>query len=217
MKKLISVLIVAKTVFIQCATAQVTQLELASGFYKSGFSAFSIKPLNEKRTISISTLAFFQKFSKKEDFSFDEAGVKATAFWNFSKIVSAGPSLYYNSIAGLSTNLSLLVFHGGQKFTFIAIPSIIYSDKTNTINGEVFLQLQFIQPIKNNWHFLTYTQMLTSWNKFSTHSRSFQQLRLGVSKNNNQLGVATDVDQYGELPIVKTTIGIFVRKVFVDE
>lgn len=94
MKNVISIIIVAVTVFSQQATAQVTQLELTSGFHKGGFSAFSIKPLNEKRTLSMSTLAFFQKFHRKEDVQFDEVGVKATAFWNFSKVVSVGPSLY---------------------------------------------------------------------------------------------------------------------------
>jgi hypothetical protein len=59
--------------------------------------------------------------------------------------------------------------------------------------------------------------MLTSWNKFSTHSRSFQQVRIGVSKNNNQFGVAADFDQYGEQPIAKTSIGIFSRKVFLEK
>ena len=217
MKNIISILIVAVTVFSQQATAQVTQLELASGFYKSRFSAFSIKPLNEKKTLSFSTLAFFQKFHRREDFYFDETGVQATAYWNFSKAVSVGPSLYYNSIAGFSKKLSFLVFKGGQKFTFIAVPSIVHSDKTNNINGELFMQLQFMQPIKNDWNFLAYAQMLTNWNKFSTHSRSFQQLRIGFTKNNNQFGVAADFDEYGEKPITKTTIGVFVRKVFIEK
>jgi hypothetical protein len=148
MKNVISIIIVAVTVFSQQATAQVTQLELTSGFHKGGFSAFSIKPLNEKRTLSMSTLAFFQKFHRKEDVQFDEVGVKATAFWNFSKVVSVGPSLYYNSIAGLSTNLSFLVFKGGQKFTFIAVPSIVHSDKTNTINGDIFCNCNLYTQLK---------------------------------------------------------------------
>ncbi len=214
MKKIVSILIIAAITFSQQATAQVTQLELASGFHKSGFSSFSIKPLNEKKTFSFSTLAFFQKFQRKEDFPFDETGVQATAYWNFSKTVSMGPSLYYNSAAGFSERLSFLVFKGGKKIVFVAVPSIAHSENTNDINGDIFIQAQFMQPIKNEWNFLMYTQLLTNWNKFSTHARSFQQLRIGLSHNNNQFGIAADFDEYGNTPVTKTTIGVFARKVF---
>jgi hypothetical protein len=217
MKKIVLIFAVAVITFCQKTEAQVTQLELVAGFYKSEFSSFSMKPLNEKKTFSFSTLAFFQKYHRSEDLIFDETGVQATAYWNFSKAVSMGPSLYYNSAAGFSERFSFLVFKGGDKIVFIAVPSIVYTENTNDINGDLFIQIQFMQPLKKEWSFIGYTQLLTNWNKFSTHSRSFQQLRIGLSHNNNQFGIAADFDQYGEKPITKTTIGVFVRKVFIEK
>src|SRR5215470_9074096 len=83
-------------------TAQVTQLELTMGFYKSDFSSLTIKPLDDRNKFSISTLAFFQKFYRKEDFPFDETGVQTSVYWNLTKNLGVGPSLYYNSVAGFS-------------------------------------------------------------------------------------------------------------------
>jgi len=78
-------------IFSKSATAQVTQLELTMGFYKSDFSSLTIKSLDDKHRFSISTLAFFQKFYRKEDFPFDETGVQTSVYWNFAKNLSVVP------------------------------------------------------------------------------------------------------------------------------
>src|SRR6185295_6527440 len=100
-------------IFSKSITAQVTQFELMMGFYKSEFSSSTIKPLDSKNKFSISTFAFFQKFYRKEDILFDETGVQTSVYWNFTKNLSVGPSLSYNSVAGLSEKVSFLIFIGG--------------------------------------------------------------------------------------------------------
>lgn len=214
MKKAHLILLFAILIFSQKGTTQITQLEFASGISKTDFTSFSSNPLNEKKTFSIATLAFFQKYHKKEDFIFDELGVQNTIFWNFSKWASIGPSLYYNSVAGFSERVSLQLTSKTNKFTFISTSSVTHSEKTKTINGELFLQMQFIQPLRNDWNALLSTVILTTWDKFSIHARSFQQVRAGFSYNTTQFGLAADFDQYGSQPLTKTSIGIFIRKIF---
>ena len=187
------------------------------GFNKSDFSSSTIKPLDSKNNFSISTLAFFQKFYRKEDFLFDETGVQASIYWNFTKNLSAGPSLYYNSVSGFSEKLSFPIFIGGSHLVSVAIPSIFHTENDGNINGGLFFQLQYMKPIKREWNFLINTQILTEWNRFSNHSRSFQQLRIGVAYKNNQFGAAADLDAYGDPQIWKKSIGIFVRKVFLEK
>jgi len=199
------------------ATAQVTQLELTAGFNKSDFNSFSIKPLDEKNKFSVSTLAFFQKFYHNEDVPYDETGVQASGYWNFSTNARLGPSLYYNSVAGFSEKLSFLFLKGGKHLVVVAIPSVFHTEKDNVVNGDVFIQMQYSRVIKNDWSVLTYTQLLTTWKKFSEHARSFQQLRAGVAYKNNQFGVSIDFDEYGPKLITKTTFGIFVRKVMLEK
>lgn len=197
--------------------AQVTQLELTAGFNKSDFNYFNIKPLDEKNKFSVSTLSFFQKFYHKEDLPYDETGVQASVYRNFSKSARLGPSLYYNSVAGFSEKISFLFLNEGKHVVIVVIPSVFHTERDNNVNGDVFIQIQYSRYIKNNWSVLTYTQLLTTWKKFSEHTRSFQQVRTGVAYKNNQFGVSIDFDEYGSELITKTTIGIFLRKVLLEK
>lgn len=201
-------------IFSKSITAQVTQLELTTGFYKSDFSSLTTKSLDDKNKFSISTLAFFQKFYRKEDFLFDETGVQTSVYWNFRKNLSVGPSLYYNSVSGFSEKISFPIFIGGSHLVFVAIPAIFHTENNGSINGGLFFQLQYMKRIKREWNFWVNTQILTEWNRFSTHSRSFQQVRIGVAYKNSQFGAAADLDVYGHTPTWKKSVGIFVRKIF---
>lgn len=185
-----------------------------TGLYKSDFSSNTIKPLDDKNKFSISTLAFFQKFHRVKDFLFDETGVQTSVYWNFGKNLGAGPSLYYNSVAGFSEKLSFPISAAGSHLVFVAIPSIYHTEKDGCMNGGLFFQLQYTEQIKGEWNFWMHTQVLTEWKGFSTHSRSFLQLRIGVAYKNTQFGVAADLDVYGNSYICKKSAGVFVRKNF---
>lgn len=197
------------------AKAQFTQLELASGLKKIDFTSFSLRSLTPEAKVSIGTLAFFQKFHTEEDFQFDEAGVHSTVYWNLGRNISIGPGLYYNSIAGFSRRLSVLYAIQSSNFVFTAIPTIARADLTETTDGELFMQMQLTQPLKHDWKLLLSSQLLTSWKNFSHHSRSFIQLRAGLDKKATQFGLAIDYDWYGERPMSRTSIGLFIRKIFI--
>ncbi|GGD25679.1 hypothetical protein [Hyunsoonleella pacifica] len=217
MKKTNAILMLFLLIFSQKICAQITQLEFASGISKTDFTSFSIRPIDDKKTFSIATLAFFQKYHEKEHEVFDELGVQTTALWNFSKFIAVGPSLYYNSVAGFSERISVFFSTKTKRFSIAAIPSIAHMELTNFINGELFLQMQFLQPLKNDWNALLSALMLTHWDKFSIHARSFQQVRTGISYKSTQFGLAVDFDQYGKTPITKTSVGLFVRKIFINK
>ena len=105
MKKVLittSVLAIGFTNYLQ---AQFTQVELFSGFDKTDFTVSSSYTINRSKTLSINTLAFFQKFRDDENQVYDEAGVQPTLFWNINKHIAIGPSLYYNSFSGYSERL----------------------------------------------------------------------------------------------------------------
>ena len=204
-------------IFSKSITAQVTQLELTMGFYKSDFSLSTIKSLDDKNKLSASTLAFFQKFYREEDIVFDEAGVQTSVYWNLNKNLSVGPSLYYNSVVGFSEKLSFLILVGGSHLAFVAIPAIFHTENDGRINGGLFFQLQYLKRIKREWNFWVNTQALTEWNRFSTHSRSFQQVRIGIAHRNSQFGAAADFDEYGHTQICKKSVVIFVRKIFLGK
>lgn len=201
---------------IHIGNAQITQLELASGARKTDFTSFSLRPLTQNAAFSVGTLAFLQKYHQQEDLIFDETGVHSTIYWNINDAISIGPGLYLNSVGGFSERLSILYAIRTPHLVLNIIPTIAHAEDTGFINGELFLQMQLTKPLKEGWKLLFSSQILTHWNKFSKHTRSFQQLRVGVDRQATQFGLALDYDQYGDAPMTRTSLGVFVRKIFLN-
>ena len=197
--------------------AQFTQIELFSGFDKTDFTSYSSYPINEENTMSIATLAFFQKFNKKKNEDFDEVGVQPTLFWNINKNISIGSSLYYNSIVGYSERLSAKFTLKSSRLLLVFIPTVGHYQQTKNSYAEAFAQFQFNTPINDKVSLWLSGQFLTVWDKFKRHSRSLQQLRFGVSFNGHQLGIGLDFDQYGPNPIKKSSFGMYYRKNLINK
>ena len=194
--------------------AQFTQLELFSGFDKTDFTLFSNYSINDNNTLSIATLTFFQKFREKENQIFDEVGVQPTLFWNINKTIALGPSLYYNSFGGFSERLSGKFTLKNSSALLVVIPTIAYSEKKDAGLGEIFTQFQIQKPLNKKVSLWLNVQFLTVCDKLKSHSRSFQQLRLGSSYKGHQIGLGLDFDQYGPAPITQSNFGLFYRKNF---
>jgi len=199
--------------FASTLQAQFTQLELFSGFEKTDFTLFSNYSINDSNTLSIATLFFFQKFKEKENRIFDEVGVQPTLFWNINRTIAIGPSFYYNSFGGFSERLSAKFTLKNSSTLLVFIPTMAYSEMKNAGLGEVFTQFQVQKPLNKKISLWLNGQFLTVWDKFKSHSRSFWQLRAGVSFIGHQLGVGLDLDQYGPIPITKSSLGVYYRKI----
>ncbi|WP_109301861.1 hypothetical protein [Aquimarina sp. AU474] len=210
MKKVIiigSLLIIG---FLNPLQAQFTQIELFSGFDKTDFTLFASYPINKSQTLSLNALAFFQKF-KEENQEFDEIGVQPTLFWNITKNIAIGSSIYYNSFAGYSERLSAKYTFKSSRLLFVLMPTVAHSEKIDASYTEVFIQFQYNKPLNDNLSLWLNGQFLTIWDQFKIHSRSYQQLRIGVSFYDHQLGIGLDIDQYGLKPIKKTSVGFYYR------
>lgn len=196
--------------FLNPLHAQFTQVELFAGFDKTDFTLFSSYPINKSQTLSLNTLAFFQKY-KQENEEFDEIGVQPTLFWNITKNISLGTSIYYNSFAGYSERLSAKYSLKNLRLAFVLIPTVAHSEQTDASYAEVFVQIQYNKPINDHMSLWLNGQFLSIWDKFKTHSRSYQQWRAGVSFDDVQVGFGLDMDQYGLKPINKISFGLYYR------
>jgi len=212
MKKITLITSFLTIAFANYLQAQFTQVELFSGFDKTDFTLYSSYTINESKTLSINTLAFFQKFRDEENQVFDEAGVQPTVFWNINENISIGPSLYYNSFSGYSERLSAKFTVKNSRVLFVIIPTVAHSEQKDASYAETFAQFQFNTPINKQVSLWLNGQFLTVWDGFKTHSRSFQQLRSGISFNGHQFGIGLDFDQYGPNPIKKSSFGLYYRK-----
>ena len=196
--------------FLNPLQAQFTQVELFSGLDKTDFTVFSSYSINRGQTLSLNILAFFQKF-KQENKAFDEVGVQPTLFWNLNKNFAIGPSIYYNSFAGFSERLSLKYAVKNSRLLLVLIPTVAYSYQINTSYAEMFLQIQYNKPLNDHISIGLNSQFLTIWDAFKTHSRSYQQWRIGISCNDFQVGIGLDIDQYGLKPLNKNSFGLYYR------
>ncbi|MDG5491304.1 hypothetical protein [Psychroserpens sp. SPM9] len=211
MKKVIIITSFLTIGFANYLQAQFTQVELFSGLDKTDFTLYSSYTLNKSETLSVNTLAFFQKFRDDENQSFDETGVQPTLFWNINKTIAIGPSLYYNSFSGYSERLSAKFTLQHSRVVFVIIPTLAYSEQKDASYAEAFAQFQFNKPINDKITLWFNGQFLTVWDEFKTHSRSFQQLRTGVSFNGHQFGIGIGFDQYGQSPIEQSSFGVYYR------
>lgn len=214
MKKIVIITSILILGFATKVNAQFTQVELFSGFDKTDFTLYSNYSINDKNTLNISTLAFFQKFRDEDNQGFDEVGVQPTLFWNINKEIAIGSSLYYNSFAGYSERLSAKFTLKHSRVLLVIMPTVAYSHQKDASYAEAFAQFQFNTPINDTISLWLNGQFLTVWDEFKTHSRSFQQLRTGVSLNGHQFGIGLDLDQYGSNPIEKTSYGLYYRNTF---
>ncbi len=211
MKRIIIISSLLINGFLNLLQAQFTQVEMFSGFDKTDFTLFSSYPINKSQTLSLNTLAFFQKF-KKENQKFDEIGVQPTLFWNITKNIALGPSIYYNSFTGYSERLSAKYTLKNSRLVFVLMPTVAYSEQTDAGYAEVFVQIQYNKSLNDNISLWLNGQFLTIWDEFNRHSRSFQQLRLGLSFHDHQVGPGIDLDQFRPQPIEKSAFGFYYRK-----
>ncbi len=190
---------------------QFTQVEFFQSLDKTTFNLFSSHYINDGKSLNLATLGFFRKYRSNENQDFSEVGIQPTLFWDFSKIFSIGPSLYYNSIAGFSQRISAKYTSKNERLLIILIPTIEYSQQEENIYAETFAQFQFNVPIKKSISFWVNGQFLYVWDAFKTHSRSFQQLRTGISLRRHQFGVGLDLERYGPKAVSTKAIGLYYK------
>ncbi len=198
---------------IQPLTGQFTQLEFFSGATKTDVTLLSSIGLNHKNTLQLTTLAFFQRFREEENSVFDEIGLQPTLFWNLHKNVALGPSIYYNSFSGYSERLSARLTLKNKQLLFVALPTLAYSEQKKASYAELFAQVQIQVPVSQKLSFWLNGQFLTVWDEFKIHARSYQQLRLGISLHDHQVGIGLDMDQYGTQPVNKSSLGLYYRRI----
>ncbi|WP_405207241.1 hypothetical protein [Aquimarina sp. LLG6339-5] len=211
MKKIILITFLLTFGFANYLQAQFTQVKLFSGFEKTDFIVYASYTINKSKTFIINTLAFFQKFRNEENQVFDETGVQPMVFWDINENISISPSLYYNSFSGYSERLSAKFAIKNSRVLFVIIPTIAHSEQKKASYTKIFAQFEFNTPINKKVSLWLNGQFLTVWDEFKTHSRSFQQLRSSVSFNRHQFGIGVDLDQYGHIPIEKSSFGLYYR------
>jgi hypothetical protein len=189
--------------------AQITQIELLSGYDKTGINFISIQPLDAKGDFSIATSVHFDQHRRIADEIFDVTIVQAAIYWNLTKGLRIGPAVNFNSKVGLKKKLSLLYVNGFGDFNIVVAPSFETLEKDYL--GEIFMEVQYNQKFRKNWGIFAQLSLYIELKEFSEHARSFQHLRLGPSYKHFHFGLAFNYDKYGPFMATTSTFGIFSR------
>lgn len=193
---------------------QFTQVELFRSLDKTTFNLYSSQHINDAKTLNLATLGFLENYRTDENRDFSEVGIQPTLFWNFSPSFSLGPSIYYNSISGFSQRISVRYVFKNERLLVALIPTLGHYQQRNETYAETFAQFQFSIPIRETLSFWLNGQFLNVWDKFTTHARSFQQIRAGISFKRHQLGLGLNLDHYGPEMLGTRSIGVYYRTVF---
>ena len=193
---------------------QFTQVDFFKSLDKTTFNLLSSHNINDSKSLNLTTLGFFEKYRSNENRDFNEVGIQPTLFWNFSKKISIGPSIYYNSIAGFAQRISVKYVAKNDRLFIVLIPTIGHYQQEGQIYAETFAQFQFNIPLKASISFWVNGQFLNVWDAFKTHSRSYQQLRTGISFKGHQIGLGLDFGRYGPQAFRTKATGIYYRGLF---
>jgi hypothetical protein len=211
MKRLI-VLLIALTAITHTSSAQHLQQELLSGAEKMVLQATFSEQVGKESDFRINGLAFFNRFHDPAKQAFDEAVVQTSVTGSFSKHFSAGPNLFYSSVAGLQPGILFNAHSRIAGFDIKLSPQVAYNVPNEAIQGGVALLIRKMVPLNQQWAIGGNAFLTGSWLRFESHDRSIIQARIGpIYKQRFQFGVSYDLDQYSSKILQQDQFGLFAR------
>lgn len=197
------------------SAAQHLQQKLLSGTEKMVFQTTYSQQWSRGSDIRLSGLAFFNRFHKSTNKKFNETVIHTSATGSFGKHFSAGPKLFYSSVAGLQPGLLL---NGTFRLAGIRLkvsPQLAYNVPSRALQGGLTFMAGKTIPINRRWQLDANAFLMGSWLRFDTHDRSIVQLHLGpVFKKRFQFGLSYDLDQYSSKVLRQDQFGFFIRTRF---
>jgi hypothetical protein len=214
MKRLL-VLLVALAATVNMSAAQHLQQEFLSGAEKMVFQATFSEEAGQQSEFRINGLAFFNRFHDPAKQAFDEAVVQTSVTGSFSKHFSAGPKLFYSSVAGLQPGILINAHSRIAGFNIKLSPQLAYNVPSRALQGGVALLIRKMVPLNRRWSIGGNAFLMGSWLRFESHDRSIIQARIGpVYKQRFQFGVSYDLDQYSSQILQQDQFGLFIRALF---
>ena len=213
--KQLFLLLAVLVVMVNMSAAQHLQQDLLSGPEKMVFQMTFSQQVGQESDSRINGLAFFNRYYNSTDKKFDEAVIQASVTSSFSKHFSAGPNLFYSSVAGLQPGIVLNAHSRIAGFDIKLSPQVAYNVPSKAIQGGITLLIQKMVPINRQWAIGTNAFLMGSWLRFETHDRSIIQARIGPVYNQRfQFGISYDLDQYSSQISQQDQFGLFVRALF---
>jgi len=188
------------------------QAEINIGYRKTLISTIVNKKIDAKKKFNFISLSAIHSFYSKEDRRFDEIFANTAVTYNYIGPFSAGAGIKFVNTTGPTPFLAVQFTKRSSHYFITLLLSYMV---LNIPLREAIFQFNYRFRLTRDYRLFTQFLATTSWQNFEMHRRSQQQFRLGLDRNSVQYGIGIDVDQYGRSNIiVKTNIGLFLRKEF---
>jgi len=205
----------ALTAMVNISVAQPLQSELLSGAEKMVFQTTFSQQFEQAADFRINGLAFFNRFHNPSKQAFDEAVIQTSVTGPLSKHFSAGPNLFYSSVAGLQPGLLLNANTQIAGIDIRVSPQVAYNLPIRALQGGMAFLMRKTMPVNSRWSIGANAFLMGSWLRFETHDRSIIQARIGpLYKQHLQFGLSYDLDQYSPQIFQHDQFGLFVRALF---
>lgn len=195
---------------LQRAEAQKGSAELMAGhhylhYQHSITQVFS--PLSKWGWQHMATLAKrYQPIKEKTGYT-DELMNQAYLSYGLSQWLTIRGGLFYTNAGGYKPSLGMQFLLAHKHGVFLIAPR---ADLVRKGSYELFLFGEYFIPAVATTRFVARVQAMS--NVGATHNRSYQLIRLGIDRNQLQLGGGLTLDEYGTTNIVYLNAGIFIRK-----
>lgn len=209
MKQLFSLL--ATLVFIQNTSAQLGPIECMTGNHYLHYQhslGQKIKPGSKLGWQHIATLIKPYKTDIEKGGIPDEIMNQVYLTYQVHHLFSFKGGLFYTNFGGYLPTFSLQFFMRKKNWTTIVAPRMDFARKNNY---EVFALVEFTPSLSQDIKLYTRLQGMSNFNK-ETHNRSYQQLRVGLTVKDYEVGAGLTLDEYGTLRRLHYNTGVFVRK-----
>lgn len=117
---------------------------------------------------------------------------------------------FYTPVTDSKVSIAAQFAHKAKEWLLIITPRF---DIGNKNSYELFGLFEYQPAITQQTKLYSRIQFMTNHGN-NGHNRSYQQLRVGLSKKMFQLGAGITIDQYGPTTDITTNTGIFIRKLF---
>lgn len=196
----------------EATRAQSLPVEIMGGHKRAGIDVLWFRNFSSPKATTSPWLFFHRTRASSNYHGQTSFGVTNALSYNFKKGIGivATVQLLQNGVAAKGGIQFVKVFGRASLFSWV----VAGNNTDHFTSGDWFVLLRWTPIIKNNWNWFTQLELLSSID-IESNKNFVQRLRLGLSRNRWQFGLALDQTQTGSNKLSTTgNNGLFLRKEF---
>lgn len=196
----------------EAGQAQSLPVEIMGGHKRAGVDVLWFRNFSSPKGTTSPWLFFHRTRASSNYHGQTSFGVTNAISYNFKKGIGivATVQLLQSGVAAKGGIQFFKAFERASLFSWVVAGNNI----DHFASGDWFVLLRWSPNIKNNWNWFTQLELLSSID-IESNKNFVQRLRLGLSRNRWQFGLASDQTQSGNNKLIAVgNNGLFLRKEF---